>query len=133
MSRTKRNKYKKTVILPVVLLIFFIILNIFVKFPDDYHHSHYALGWTDFEIYGEVKNKYIDSNNHNNPTITIKDKSGNIYQCYFQTNDLVFFDLVSVGNSIKSKPQSREASIIDSSTIKIFNFLDNTIKHPNSP
>lgn len=97
--------------------------------PDDYYHSHYALGWTDFEIYGVVKDKFIDSNSHNNPTIIIMDKSENIYKCYFQTNDLVFFDLVSVGDSIKSEPQSREASIRDSSTIKIFNFLDNTIKH----
>ncbi len=75
-----------------------------------------------------VKDKYIDNNNHNNPTIIIEDKLKNIYKCYFQTNDLVFFNLISVGDSIQSKPQSREASVRDSSTIKIFNFLDNKIK-----
>jgi len=124
------NKIKKIVfLLLAILVITFVLINIFVKLPTDYSSTHYALGRTDIEIYGLVKDKYIDKNNHNNPTIIIEDKSNNTYKCYFQTNDLVFYNNVNIGDSVMSKPQSREAVIINLSSRTTFDFINNIVKN----
>jgi len=128
MFRTNSYMIKKIkILLFPFLAILFIISNLFLEMPEDYYESHIALGNTAFEICGVVTEKFIDSNNHNYPNIIIEDKSDVKYKCYFQTNNLVFYNLVGLGDSIKSKQYSRQAYIIDSLTIKQFDFIENKV------
>ena len=106
-------------------MIVFIGVNVFSPetfSPKEYFETHYALGWTDFDVSGKVTEKYL-SPAHNNPTI-ILDCVGKEYEFYFHTNDTEFYDYLHIGDSIISKRKSFSAIVRRNETDSIFNFID---------
>lgn len=117
----------KIFLIPILIaLIVFIGLNIFppkTESPEEYFETHFALGWTEFDVKGTVKKKYI-SNSHNNPTILV-DCNGKEYEFYFQTNDTEFYNYVNIGDSILSNRKSFKATVRKIESDSVFHFIDN--------
>ncbi len=125
MIRKIKNKIIKLNLIGVVFVLIIVvvlnIVNIEIETPKSYFETHYALGWTNFNVLGIVEKKYLGSA-HNNPTVVVRDSNNNMYKFYFQTNDTSFYNYVEIGDSIFSKRKSLKAKVWNEKKSKIFNF-----------
>lgn len=130
MIKLNKNQKLKSVsivfFVSISILLGFYILNKFnvieLKGPSHYFSNHYALGWTEFNVKGIIVKKYVDSDNHQNPTIIVTDTTGNDLFFNFQTNDTVFYNFVLVGDSVSSGAESYSAKVWNINKEKVFNF-----------
>jgi len=126
MNKIEKNIIKSfSIIIGIVLLVFIVlnVLNLELRTANDYFSKHYALGWTNFNVYGSVKNKYIGKA-HNNPTILVRDTSGEVFKFYFQTNDTNLYNYVNIGDSLSSKKKSFSAKVWNNDKAKTFKFTE---------
>lgn len=127
MKKIKRKIIRFYAIIFGIIILVFVVLNLVdldTETLEEYYSTHYDLGWTNFNVYGIVEDKFIDKKAHNNPTIIIRDISNKRLNFAFQTNDLDFYNYVHIGDSVMSSRRSCKAKVWNKFSSREFDFIN---------
>jgi hypothetical protein len=108
-----------------MMILSLIIVNTLNLGPESFDsyvtkHNICALGETKVDLYGTIVGKYIDEENHNFPTIIVKDTCDIKYTFLFSINKAKIYNYSEIGDSIFCKRFSRKVKVWNKHKSKSF-------------